>query len=176
MVRANSRAAMPGWSGTPLTVTLASEVSCTTAETMACSMDGSSSCTQVPGSQVNAERTCSRTPQARSTPSRTVRATASRSSVSPMPRSWAPALAPTLSTAFATLINTLNIAYEEEETRGFVRLNLVAFLFTILSLYSTARSQHAEYLIVGSLLLSLSTLVGITEVLTVSARRPPVQM
>ena len=61
----NSRAAMPGWSGTPLTVTLASEVSCTTADTMACSMDGSSSCTQVPGSQVNAERTCSRTPHVR---------------------------------------------------------------------------------------------------------------
>ena len=40
-------------------VTLASDVSCVTAETMACSMDGSSSCTQVPGSQVNAERTCS---------------------------------------------------------------------------------------------------------------------
>ena len=32
---------------------------------MACSMDGSSSCTQVPGSQVNAERTCRRTPYVR---------------------------------------------------------------------------------------------------------------
>ena len=30
-----------------------------TAETMACSMDGSSSSTQVPGSHVNADRTCS---------------------------------------------------------------------------------------------------------------------
>ena len=56
---------MPGWSGTPVTVTLASDVSCTTAETMACSMDGSSSCTQVPGSQVNADRTCRRTPHVR---------------------------------------------------------------------------------------------------------------
>ena len=49
---------------------------------------------------------------------------------------------------------------------SYIAIVLVAFLFTILSLYSTARSQHAEYLIVGSLLLSLSTLVGITEVLT----------
>ncbi len=56
---------MPGWSGTPLTVTFASEVSWTTAETMACSMDGSSSCTQVPGSQVNADRMCRRTPHVR---------------------------------------------------------------------------------------------------------------
>ena len=61
--RRNRRAAMPGRSGTPDTVTLASDVSCTTAETMACSMDGSSSCTQVPGSQVNADRTCSGTPR-----------------------------------------------------------------------------------------------------------------
>ncbi|UIY32000.1 hypothetical protein LZK73_34835 (plasmid) [Neorhizobium galegae] len=49
---------------------------------------------------------------------------------------------------------------------NYIAIVLVAFLFTILSLYSTARSQHAEYLIIGSLLLSLSTLVGITEVLT----------
>ncbi len=52
---------MPGVSGTPAIVTLASDTSCTTAETMACSMDGSSSITQVPGSQVNAERTCNGT-------------------------------------------------------------------------------------------------------------------
>ena len=53
------RAAMPGWSGTPVTVTLASESSATTAEMIACSMVGSSSVTQVPGSQVKLERTCS---------------------------------------------------------------------------------------------------------------------
>ena len=57
----NSRAAMPGLSGTPVTVTLASEVSWVTAVTTACSMDGSSSTTQVPGSQVKLERTCSGT-------------------------------------------------------------------------------------------------------------------
>ena len=58
----NSRAAMPGLSGTPVTVTLASEVSWVTAVTTACSMDGSSSTTQVPGSQVKLERTCKGTP------------------------------------------------------------------------------------------------------------------
>ena len=61
----NTRAAMPGLSGTPPSVTLASDVSCTTAETMACSMEGSSSTTQVPGSQVKLERTCSGTRQLR---------------------------------------------------------------------------------------------------------------
>ena len=57
----NRRAAMPGRSGTPVTVTLASDVSWVTAEMMACSIDGSSSTTQVPGSQVKLERTCSGT-------------------------------------------------------------------------------------------------------------------
>ena len=57
----NSRAAMPGRSGTPVTVTFASEVSWVTAVTTACSMDGSSSTTQVPGSHVKLERTCSGT-------------------------------------------------------------------------------------------------------------------
>ena len=57
----NSEAAMPGRSGTPVMVTLASEVSLVTAETMGCSMDGSSSLTQVPGSQVKLERTWSGT-------------------------------------------------------------------------------------------------------------------
>ena len=56
---------MPGRSGTPPMVTLASDVSWTTAETMACSMLGSSSVTQVPGSQVKLERTCNLTPQVR---------------------------------------------------------------------------------------------------------------
>ena len=56
-----SRAARPGWSGTPVTVTLASETSWVMAVTMACSMVGSSSSTQVPGSQVKLERTCSGT-------------------------------------------------------------------------------------------------------------------
>ena len=45
----NSRPATPGWSGTPATVTLASSVSCTTAEMMACSMSISSLVTSVPG-------------------------------------------------------------------------------------------------------------------------------
>lgn len=49
---------------------------------------------------------------------------------------------------------------------NYIAIVLVGFLFTILSLYSAARSKHAEYLIIGSLLLSLSTLVGITELLT----------
>ena len=56
-----SRAATPGRSGTPLTVTLASEVSWVTAVTTASSMSASSSTTQVPGSQVKLLRTCSGT-------------------------------------------------------------------------------------------------------------------
>src|SRR5213078_4018025 len=52
----NSLAAIPGRSGTPVTVTLASDVSWVTAETIACSMDRSSSLTRVPGSQVKLER------------------------------------------------------------------------------------------------------------------------
>ena len=58
----NSRAATPGRSGTPLTVTLASVESCVMAEMMARSIVSSSSSTQVPGSQVKLDRTCSRTP------------------------------------------------------------------------------------------------------------------
>ena len=50
---------MPGRSATPVTVTFASEVSWVMPETMACSMDGSSSFTHVPGSQVKLDRTCS---------------------------------------------------------------------------------------------------------------------
>ena len=57
----NSAAAMPGRSGTRVIVSLASEVSLVTAETMGCSMAGSSSVTQVPGSQVKLERTWSGT-------------------------------------------------------------------------------------------------------------------
>ena len=57
----NSRAATPGRSGTPATVTFASDVSSVTAVTTACSMVGSSSTIQVPGSQVKLERTCSGT-------------------------------------------------------------------------------------------------------------------
>ena len=57
-----SRAASPGRSGTPVTVTLASDVSWLTAVTTACSIDGSSSTTQVPGSQVKLLRTWSGTP------------------------------------------------------------------------------------------------------------------
>ncbi len=57
----NSPAATPGRSGTPDTVTLASDRSCTTARISAASMSGSSSVTQVPGSQVNADRTCNGT-------------------------------------------------------------------------------------------------------------------
>ena len=49
---------MPGRSGTPPTVTFASDRSGTTARMTACSMSGSSSVTQVPTSHVNAERTC----------------------------------------------------------------------------------------------------------------------
>src|SRR5262245_23250890 len=61
----NRRAAMPGLSGTPDTVTFASLTSWVTAETIACSIDLSSSVIQVPGSQVKAERTCSLTPHRR---------------------------------------------------------------------------------------------------------------
>ena len=57
----NNEAAMPGWSGTPVMVILASDVSLVTAETMGCSMDGSSSLTMVPGSHVKLERTWSGT-------------------------------------------------------------------------------------------------------------------
>ena len=57
--RARKRwAATPGRSGTPVTVTLASDVSWVMAVTTGCSMDTSSSTTQVPGSQVKLERTC----------------------------------------------------------------------------------------------------------------------
>src|SRR3954466_6280288 len=56
-----TRAAIPGLSGTPASVTFASDVSCTTADTTACSMDESSSTTQVPGSHVKLERTCNGT-------------------------------------------------------------------------------------------------------------------
>ena len=58
----NTRAAMPTWSGTPVIVTFASEVSWVTPEMIAASMDSSSSLTQVPGSQVKLERTCTATP------------------------------------------------------------------------------------------------------------------
>ena len=57
----NNEAAMPGRSGTPVMVSFTSEVSLVTAETIGCSMDGSSSLTQVPGSQVKLERTWSGT-------------------------------------------------------------------------------------------------------------------
>jgi hypothetical protein len=53
-----TRAAMPGLSGTRTRVTLASEVSWGTPETMAFSMRSSSSRTQVPCSLVKLERTC----------------------------------------------------------------------------------------------------------------------
>ena len=56
--RRNSRAAMPGWSGTPVIVIFASESSATTPVMIACSMVGSSSVIHVPGSQVKLERTC----------------------------------------------------------------------------------------------------------------------
>ncbi len=56
-----TRAAMPTWSGTPVIVTFASEVSCVTPEMIAASMDSSSSLTQVPGSQVKLDRTCTAT-------------------------------------------------------------------------------------------------------------------
>src|SRR5690606_17816122 len=48
-------------SGRLVIVILASEASLTTPETMACSIIGSSSSIQVPGSQVKADRTCSGT-------------------------------------------------------------------------------------------------------------------
>ncbi len=53
----NSRAAMPGRSGTWKIVTFASETSWVTPEMIGCSMFGSSSVTQVPCSQVKLERT-----------------------------------------------------------------------------------------------------------------------
>ena len=58
----NSDAATPGRSATCAIVTLASEVSCVTPEMMAYSMFSSSSTTQVPGSHVNDDRTCTGTP------------------------------------------------------------------------------------------------------------------
>ena len=61
----NTRAATPGRSGTPAIVILASDRSWVTAETMACSMSGTSSSTHVPSCQVKAERTCNRTRWAR---------------------------------------------------------------------------------------------------------------
>src|SRR5581483_406730 len=56
-----TRAAMPTWSGTPVIVTFASEVSCVTPEMIAASIVSSSSLTQVPGSQVKLDRTCTAT-------------------------------------------------------------------------------------------------------------------
>jgi len=53
-----TRAAIPGLSGTRTRVTLASEVSCGTPETIAFSIRSSSSRTQVPGTSVKLERTC----------------------------------------------------------------------------------------------------------------------
>ena len=59
--RAEHRAAIPGRSGTWKIVTFASEASWVTPEMIGCSMFGSSSCTQVPGSQVKLDRTCTGT-------------------------------------------------------------------------------------------------------------------
>ena len=53
----NNAAEIPGRSGTPITVTLASLVSVTTPETMGSSMPGSFELTHVPGSHVKLERT-----------------------------------------------------------------------------------------------------------------------
>ena len=58
----NTEAAIPGRSGTCSIVTLASDVSCVTPEMIACSIVGSSSRTQVPGSQLKLERTWTGTP------------------------------------------------------------------------------------------------------------------
>ena len=58
----NTVAATPGRSGTWKIVTFASETSWVTPEMIGCSMVGSSSCTQVPGSHVKLERTCTGTP------------------------------------------------------------------------------------------------------------------
>ena len=55
-------AATPGRSATPVTVILASDVSGVTDRMMGCSMVDSSFITQVPCSQVNADRMCSLTP------------------------------------------------------------------------------------------------------------------
>ena len=55
-------AATPGLSGTPDTVTFDCDESGTTAEMIGFSIVFSSLLTQVPGSQVNADRTCRRTP------------------------------------------------------------------------------------------------------------------
>ena len=57
-----SRAAMPGWSGTPWIVASASEVSCAIPEMIACSSSSSSLTTHVPSSSWNEERTWMRTP------------------------------------------------------------------------------------------------------------------
>ena len=57
-----TRAATPGWSGTPSIVTFASPVSCATPETIACSSMSSSFTIHVPGSSWKDERTWSLTP------------------------------------------------------------------------------------------------------------------
>ena len=57
-----TRAAMPGRSGTARIVTFASELSCATAETIACSSMSSSLSTHVPSLSLNDERTWIATP------------------------------------------------------------------------------------------------------------------
>src|SRR4051794_273980 len=58
----NTRAAMPGWSGTPRIVAFASDVSCAIPEMIARSSDSSWLTTRVPSASENDERTCSRMP------------------------------------------------------------------------------------------------------------------
>ena len=58
----NTRAATPGWSGTPEIVTFASDTSCATPEMIAFSIKSSSLLTHVPSAPVNDERTWTTTP------------------------------------------------------------------------------------------------------------------
>ena len=69
-----------------------------------------------------------------------------------------------LSFALASIF--MSIAAKGAVNYTYISVTLVSFLFVILSLYATIRSRNAEYLIIGSLLLSLSTLVALTELLT----------
>ena len=58
-----TRAATPGRSGTPMSVNLASEVSCVTPEMIAFSSNSSSSSRiHVPSASLKVDRTCRRTP------------------------------------------------------------------------------------------------------------------
>ncbi len=59
---------------------------------------------------------------------------------------------PSAATLFILASIFMSISATGHVSGYYIAIVLIAFLFTIVSLYSTARSQHAEYLIIGSLL------------------------